>query len=126
MLVLGYLFLVLLPNPPGPIQTGINSFTYALSRLALDGWVFGRDVIFTYGPLGYLDSGAALAGTFPRSLVFRFAVHVALLVIALARLLRMESLGLRALFAVAVLCAYHPAFSPDYQLVFILLLLLSW
>jgi hypothetical protein len=49
-----YLLFVTFPGIYTPITTGLDpSWQYALNWLPYSGYVFGKDVTFTYGPLGY-------------------------------------------------------------------------
>ncbi|HWT22125.1 MAG TPA: hypothetical protein VN213_01340, partial [Solirubrobacteraceae bacterium] len=55
-----------------------NSWMAAIAMAAHDGLVFGRDVVFTYGPLGWLGTGRLaypVQGTF--AFAFALATHVA-------------------------------------------------
>lgn len=55
VVALAYVFVVGFPANYGPIEPGLDgSWQYALNYLAGSSYVFGRDVNFTYGPLGYL------------------------------------------------------------------------
>lgn len=50
-----YLVLITFPGYYRPIQAGLDpSWVYGLNYLAQSDYVFGQDVVFTYGPLGYL------------------------------------------------------------------------
>jgi len=55
--VLMYLWIALavIPLPPQILGTGLDSsWAYALNLAHVDNFVFGKDVVFTFGPLGYL------------------------------------------------------------------------
>ncbi len=49
-------WLALMKFPHEPSVGLDDSWRMMLSRAATDGWVHGRDLVFTYGPLGYLMS----------------------------------------------------------------------
>ncbi|MBE9259370.1 hypothetical protein, partial [Dolichospermum sp. LEGE 00246] len=53
-----YVFIASLPLP-SPIQMGLDpSWSYAISQANQKQLIFGKEIIFTYGPLGYLITGA--------------------------------------------------------------------
>lgn len=55
VLVYLWIALALIPQPPQILGTGLDaSWAYALNLAHVDHYVFGRDVVFTFGPLGYL------------------------------------------------------------------------
>jgi len=61
------------------------------------GWTFGRDVVFTFGPLGFLDARAPVAGALPYYVVADLATAAFLLGVvatAVRRLGRPSRLGL--------------------------------
>jgi hypothetical protein len=81
-LVLGYLLVMAFPGEYCPMRTGLDaSWRYGLNQLARLPYRFGRDVVFTYGPLGYLlwplDVGSNLAD----GLALRLILHAALIVL---------------------------------------------
>ena len=48
-----------LVRPPWPVATGLDeSWRFAIAFAAARGLQFGRDIVFTYGPLGYVTTGA--------------------------------------------------------------------
>lgn len=58
--VLAYLCIAMF-NTPAPAGTGLDpSWKVALTQAAVHHLVFGRAIIFTYGPLGFLFAGAAM------------------------------------------------------------------
>lgn len=85
-LVTIYIFLASLPGII-LVQSGLDpSWSYAISKAAEDKLIFGKDIIFTYGPLGYLTQGSAIASNFSQILLFRWSIHFLLLGIVLLRL----------------------------------------
>lgn len=55
VLLLGVIFLMVVPSTPPPLGPGLHeSWALALNLAHHAGMQFGRDIIFTYGPLGYL------------------------------------------------------------------------
>lgn len=117
------LVVFLFPGVRGSLGTGLDpSFAYGLSEIAGRGWVHGRDVVYTYGPLGsVLLPVAKTAGT---ALLFRLALH-ALFAAALARALRRASPKRGLAFAALLLVAHLAGLRYEYQLLFALALLIA-
>lgn len=70
-----YLFVATFPRLQrfeGPIET---SWELEINRLASGPYAFGRDAVFTYGPLGYLLYPLDVGSNVPRAWVFRLLVH---------------------------------------------------
>ncbi|PSM46497.1 hypothetical protein C7Y66_24790, partial [Chroococcidiopsis sp. CCALA 051] len=67
------------------------SWQYAISRAAVDKLIFGKDIIFTYGPLGYLVHGAALEQNFITVTKFRFIVYLILFVAASLKIAKLKT-----------------------------------
>jgi hypothetical protein len=71
-----FVVLVTFPGDYEPVRTGLDpSYRYALNELAGSELVFGRDVAFTFGPLGYLLIPLDLDGNLQRAIVVWLAVH---------------------------------------------------
>src|ERR1700682_6530446 len=88
-----------------PISRGMSgldeSWRTAIGMAAHDHLVFGRDVMFTYGPLGYLleaNPASPLAGA---TAVAHVAFALAVVAIALLRARSFSSLFVRIAFVVA-------------------------
>ncbi len=126
----GYCFIAFLPFPRG-ISTGLDpSWKYGISRLAADRAIFGQDIIFTYGSLGYLIRGAALDDNFFPIVAFRVAVHTVLFGLALWEIAASETVWQKAGLALSVLFPYlisdeYEACQTEYQILFIFIILLS-
>ena len=71
-----YCLIAFLPNIYGVGISLDPSWTYGLSYAALQHLVFGKDIIFTYGPFGYLISGAAVEQNFFYIYLFRLLIHI--------------------------------------------------
>ena len=75
-LLLGFILLIVIPSTPSPLGSGLDaSWEFGLDMGHFDKMVFGRDIIFTYGPLGYL-----ITPTFPEAepwAAFAFAWGIA-------------------------------------------------
>src|SRR5579863_8721440 len=81
-----YVALISLPGPPRSSGTGLDaSWALALNLAHARGMVAGRDVIITYGPLGYLLYPEPLSGAPILALIFRLGLYL-LFVAALCRL----------------------------------------
>jgi hypothetical protein len=67
---------------PYPASTGLGgSWQAGLTEASMRGLVFGRDIIFTYGPLGYLGVGIGTEASYPRIWVFAFVLALVLAVL---------------------------------------------
>ncbi len=103
------------PASPFTACTGLDcSWTLGLNLAARSRWVFGRDLSFAYGPLGYLLS--PLPDNLRRSILFMGAfqaLFVATLVIELRH--RRSPLGV-CLFAATFVCTEGLALDPEYHL----------
>ena len=61
--LLGLIFMIVVPSTPSRMGIGLDSsWVFGLNMGHFDKMIFGRDIIFTYGPLGYL-----LVPTFPEA-----------------------------------------------------------
>jgi hypothetical protein len=81
-----YVALISLPVPPKSYGTGLDaSWMLGLNLAHARGMVAGRDVIFTYGPLGYLLYPEPVSGTPTLALIFRLGLYL-LSIAALGRL----------------------------------------
>lgn len=125
-LILGtYCLIAFFPIPSG-IGIGLDpSWQYALSRVAQDKLIFGRDIIITYGPLGYLVHGAAWTQNFFSIFVFRFVVHVVLLGLAFVKILQIKANVQKILLFLSLLFIYILNLSSDYEILFAFLILFS-
>ena len=122
-----YLFIVFLPFPRA-IDVGLDlSCLYGISRAAADKLIFGQDIIFTYGPLGYLVSGVALEQNFWSVVVFRILVHLMLFLVSIAKLIKLKK-NLQRIYLFISLLFIHLVVGvyTDYQIVLIVIIILSW
>ncbi|QGZ89083.1 hypothetical protein [Microcystis aeruginosa] len=133
-LTLIYLFLAFLPTIH-LINPGLDaSWSYGISQAAKEKLVFGKEIVFTYGPLGYLMQGAALSSNFKQIIIFRFAVHFVLLGLLILRIIKLQTNSLKILivinFIFIFLLGVHYkntiGFTTDYQIFSIFLLALSF
>lgn len=121
-----YCFLVFIPIPWSP-NVGLDpSWQYGISRAAVEKLIFGQDIIFTYGPLGYLIHGSVLEENFWSIIIFRFLVHFALVTVTSIKILVERSNIVRLSIALSILFAYFRGLSTDYQLLLTFLIVLSF
>ena len=132
-LLYSYLFVTLLPK----IQaTGIGidpSWSYGISYASEKNFNFGEQIIFTYGPFGYLFAGAILDQNFWQIVLFRWLVYSLLFFITAYRIFTLESTFNKLLLACTILYALTVGtkylgvgFSPDYQIIFCLIMIFSF
>ena len=117
--------LFLFPSVGSSLGRGLDpSWAYAINALPFTGRLPGRDLAFTYGPLGWLFAPADLGHHVYLSLLFWLGAH-ALFALALARVLRQAG-GVEGLSFAGVLLASHMlGLGPGSWLVLILGLLLA-
>ncbi|NEP60477.1 MAG: hypothetical protein F6K31_26320, partial [Symploca sp. SIO2G7] len=121
-----YIFIIFLPLPWG-IGVGLDaSWNYGISRATADKLIFGRDIIFTYGPFGYLVQGAALEENFFAIAFFRIGAHLACLGVTVAKLWQLKTNLQKLALVISVLFTYLINFTTDYRIIFTFLILLSW
>ncbi|BBH39474.1 unknown protein [Microcystis viridis NIES-102] len=129
-----YLFLAFLPTIH-LINPGLDaSWSYGISQAAKEKLVFGKEIVFTYGPLGYLTQGAALYSNFKQIILFRFAVHFVLLGLLILRIIKLQTNSFKILILINcififVLGIHYDntiGFTTDYQIFSIFLLVLSF
>lgn len=120
-----YCFLAFIPIPLG-IITGLDpSWSYALSKAAAEKLIFGRDIIFTYGPFGYLIHGSVLEQNFWTIIIFRLIIHLSLFAVALAKILTLRNNLLRLSLGLSILLAYLTVLMTDYQILVAFLIIIS-
>lgn len=72
----GYLLVTLFPGEFWPIGTGLDwSWQFGLNYLSLSQYVYGRDFVYTYGPLGYLFIPKPIGDNLAQSVTFWLFVH---------------------------------------------------
>jgi hypothetical protein len=131
-----YIFTAFLPIPAS-INAGLDSsWTYAISQAAQQQLIFGRDIIFTYGPLGYLTTGAVLDENFLQIITFRWLIYFLLLLISILRVITLQDITNRIFVSLSIFAALFIGNNPytsvgiglttDYQILFIFLISLSF
>lgn len=74
-----YLMVALFPGVESVNAPGLdNSAIYALNHLPQTEYAFGKDVFYTYGPLGYLQVPMPVGDSLARAMIFRIAIHLLL------------------------------------------------
>ena len=77
---------------PGPVILGLDpSWTYAISKAAEDNLIFGKDIVFTYGPFGYLIHGSSLESNFWEILTFQWSTQLSFFLIILIRIMTLKN-----------------------------------
>jgi hypothetical protein len=123
--VWGALVLFLFPGVFNSLGVGIDaSWAYAINALRTTDRLTGRDVAFTYGPLGWLLHPAAVSDNLELALRFRLLMQ-GLFAVALARALRGVSFARAFTFACLFLAACLLSLAEEYRLVILLALLLG-
>lgn len=109
--------LLTFPGDYQPVSPGLDaSWVWGLNAFTTAGFRFGRDLIFTYGPLGYMIRPLDVGPSLGRGLMLRLVVHVAIfgcLILLLVRGRRPRSLAF-FLAGFLLLAAFGLEF--DYQI----------
>ncbi|TRU67844.1 MAG: hypothetical protein EWV55_12690 [Microcystis viridis Mv_BB_P_19951000_S69] len=133
IIITTYFFLANLPIIDW-LNIGLDySWAFAISDAAHKQLIFGKDIIFTYGPLGYLVHGTSLNHNFSQIIYFRWLIHLCLLTVVILRLSFIKSYSNQIVFVLSIIFAtlvgnpYNSiGFTVDYQIIFILLILMSF
>ncbi|NCS07895.1 MAG: hypothetical protein GPJ07_15590 [Microcystis aeruginosa G13-07] len=133
IIITAYFFLANLPIIDW-LKIGLDySWAFAISDAAHKQLIFGKDIIFTYGPLGYLIHGTSLNHNFSQIIYFRWLIHLCLLAVVILRLLFIKDYSNQIVFVLSIIFAtlvgnpYNSiGFTADYQMIFILLILMSF
>lgn len=121
-----YFFIAFLPFP-GPIRIGLDpSWSYAISKAAEDGMIFGKEIIFTFGPLGYLFKGVPLERNFWPITAFRLLVYFSAYTIAIIKILTLRTNLEKILLTLSLLIALILRITSDYQILFAFIIILSF
>ena len=107
--VAGAIWIALLSCPGGfaPIKNGLDaSWIYAINWLHDGPFRFGRDVVFTYGPLGFLDFPVEMGHHVAAAGIVRALAQTAFCALLVARYFRtrslLQSIAFYAVYAVAI------------------------
>jgi len=84
VLAIGYFSVVLFPGNYFALDVGLDpSWRYAINYLPHSAEVFGRDVAFTYGPLGYFLEPVNIGSNLVQASLFHVLMHGLLILILL-------------------------------------------
>lgn len=76
-LVIAYLFVITFSVPFGPISPGLDqSWVYANNFLPNSDYVFGRDVVFSHGPLGFLVAAQNIGNNLLFAVIFWLLLQI--------------------------------------------------
>jgi hypothetical protein len=89
LLGLAYVTLATLPLDFRPIVPGLDrSWVWAINELPYTDAIYGRDVIFSFGPLGYLFVPLDIGSNLSQAIALRVFLHAGLVAVVLYHLLR--------------------------------------
>ena len=101
-LVAAALWTLYLVQPPGQVSASLDqSWRLAITVAAHAGMRFGHDIVFTFGPLGFVLSGSADPALAPVAVGFSLAIAAFAAVSAVGALLRPAAALQRLVFLVA-------------------------
>ncbi|WP_088890486.1 hypothetical protein [Leptolyngbya ohadii] len=87
-----------------PVLPGLDpSWQYALTKAHVDRMVWGRDIIFTLGPFGYLFFGSLIEGTFFEMQLARFLLPFIWILLSLLYIRSLKPLSLQLFGIIALL-----------------------
>ncbi len=93
---------------PVPILHGWDpSWQYGISRAAEDNLIFGKDIIFTYGPLGYLIHGAYLKSNYWHILTFHWFIHFLFFSVIFIRVITIKSTIRKLLILLPIIASIY-------------------
>lgn len=123
-----YFFLAFLQMPVGMARGLDPSWTYAIGRAAAEKLIFGKDIIFTCGPFGYLVVfGLALKQHFLSVVGFHVAVHLIFCGLAVAKLRKLKHPFQKVLVALSLTVPFLLGISIfEYELIYTFLIVLSF
>ncbi len=95
-------FIAFLP-PSAPTVLGLDpSWQYAISKTAEDNLIFGKDIVFTYGPFGYLIHGATFKGNFWQIIIFHWIIQFCFFTIILIKIFTLKNQTKKILLALSL------------------------
>ncbi len=125
VLVSVFVFLRAFRLPP-LVSTGLDgSWQLALTEAHLAGLAFGKDIVFTYGPLGYLAAGSAVWSAYRGMVAFAFALAVLCALAVAINLTGRSPFAVKCAFVIAIAFAVTEAWTPDVLLLSLMLLWVS-
>jgi hypothetical protein len=107
-------------------QIGLDaSWVYGINHAAIHNLVFGKDIIFTYGPLGYLIPPLATEETFFANLLFQAAIHILLFTVLIVRTFSLQYSLQKLVLFLSLLFFYCLGGYFEYPLAILFILALS-
>lgn len=124
--LLAYLFVATFPGEFSPVRPGLDpSWVYAINRIPHTEFRFGSDVVFTYGPLGYLITPLNVGGNLVAAAVAWTLTQVLLVGLIIHHYRAHRSVVGVAAFVTSFLLALSFGLLYEYRLLVLLGLLLS-
>ena len=122
--LVAYVSLLVYPIRIHRIIAGLDpSWILALNYLRGTHYRFGSDVVWTYGPLGFLAMPLNIGNNLPVSLIVQFCTW-ALTILTLSLLIYRKKISVHQLFTFAI-CICFCRFSFDYSLCCLILILIA-
>lgn len=123
-IILLYLLIATFPCWYYPIQVGLDpSWAYAVNFLPHSDRLFGRDVVFTYGPLGYLLYPISIGHNLSYAVAFWLGVYVLFALLLWHYFLKSNRVLTVVGFSAFYIAAIGLGLYKDYQLLTIIILL---
>ena len=105
--------------------TGLDaSWQYGINAAFAKDLIFGKDVLFSYGPLGFLCCSMDIGNNLVLAWMFKFGVHVLLGVILIYLSLKKKFPYAVPSFAVCYIMSMYTGLTYEYQLQLVLILFL--
>jgi hypothetical protein len=125
-LAVGYLLLVTFPGGIRVVGIGLdNSWIFAINTLPHADVVWGRDIAFTWGPLGHLLHPMPIGTNVARSILFGLVAHGLFAVLVVLVWRQGGRLGALLLFVVGYVLATSLGLEPDIHLLMVVALALT-
>lgn len=103
LIVALYAVLITIPQPPGPIGRGLDpSWMLGLNMAHAQHLVYGKDIVFTYGPLGYLAHPDPASGAPGGVLAYDLGLYL-IWAVAIFRIAMVFRSKITALWTIAIL-----------------------
>ncbi len=118
VIALAYALLVGFPAERFTIEPGLDaSWTYGINLAANQGLVFGRDVVFSYGPFGYLRSPINIGDNLSKAIVFQLSLHAVLAVLLISILVKTRRVAPLVVWAFGFSTALVVGLQYEYQMI---------
>jgi hypothetical protein len=105
VIIISYFFFANLPIIDW-LKIGLDaSWSYGISAAAHKQLIFGKDIIFTCGTLGYLVHGTSLNYNFAEIIYFCWLIHLCLLAVVILRLLFIQEYRTKIVFLLSIIFA---------------------